>query len=115
MEYTGPAALMMLLPAPGGDRPYAYRYQDGMLRTAWISAEDGLDARPVDGLVAYSDREGCAKLLCRFLDLLTRDDPADEEWNAAAGEDCALWLVRNGILTSMGNGQLTVVHAAETE
>ena len=45
MEYSGPASLMMLLPSPGGDRSYSYRYQDGTLRTAWISAENGLDAR----------------------------------------------------------------------
>ena len=111
MEYRGPASLLMLLPSPGGDRRYAYRYQDGTLRTAWISPEDGLDVQPVDGLAAYADGEGCADLLCRYLSLLTRSGATDTEWSEAAGNDGALWLARNGVLSSMGNDRLTVVNA----
>ena len=111
MEYSGPASLMMLLPAPGGDRHYAYRYQDGALRTAWISAEDGLDVRPVDGLAAYTEEGGCADLLCRYLDLLTCMDTADTDWAAAAGDDCALWVAKDGKLVSLGNDKLTMTAA----
>ena len=114
MEYSGPASLMMLLPSPGGDRSYSYRYQDGTLRTAWISAENGLDARPADGLAAYTEKEGCADLLCRFLDLLTREDAADADWAAAAGNDTALRLVRNGVLTSFGSDGLKAMPAGGT-
>ena len=112
MEYSGPASLMMLLPAPGGDRHYSYRYQDGTLRTAWISAEDGLDAQPADGLAAYADKGGCAELLCRFLKLITRADAAEADWQAAAGDECALWIARNGTLTSLGNSRLAVTETA---
>ena len=106
--YRGPASAMMLLPAPGGVRNHAYRYRDGTLRTAWISAETGLDVRPADGLTALSAEEGCAELLNRFLDLLTREDGTEAEWKAAAGNDCALWLAKEGVLASLGNGLLTV-------
>ena len=108
MDYSGPAALLMLLPAPGGDRSYSYRYQDGTLRTAWISAGDGLDVRPVDGLAAYAEEGGCAGLLCRYLDLLTRADAGEADWTAAAGNDSALRLAKDGVLSSFGNDRLTV-------
>ena len=114
MDYSGPAALMMLVPSPGGDRSYSFRYRDGTLRTAWISAEDGLDARPADGLAAYTEKEGCADLLCRFLNLLTRDGVTDADWAAAAGNDAALRLVRDGALTSFGSNELTETPAAGT-
>lgn len=106
--YTGPAALMMLLPEPAGNRSYSYRYDDGEFRTAWISSEDGLDCRPVDGLAAGTDQGGCAQLLCRFLNLLTDDDASEDEWTTAA-EGCALWLARNGSLKSIGNDMLTLI------
>ncbi len=112
MEYSGPAALMMLIPAPQGDRRYSYRYQDGQLRTAWISAENGMDVQPVDGLAAYTDEGGCAALLCRFLNLITRADPTEEEWQTAAGNHCALWIVRSGALVSLGKDGLTVTESA---
>ena len=108
MDYSGPAAAMMLLPAPGGDRSYSYRYQDGTLRAAWISTENGLDARPADGLAAYAEKEGCADLLCRFLNLLTNEGTADTDWAAAAGNDISLWLARNGILASFGSDELKI-------
>ncbi len=112
MEYTGPASLMMLLPAPGGNRHYFYRYQDGTLRTAWISAEDALDVQPADGLAAYAEKGGCAELLCRFLDLITRSEASEADWQAAAGDECALRIVRNGTLTSLGNDRLAVTETA---
>jgi hypothetical protein len=112
-EYKGPAALMVLVPGPGGDRRYSYRYQDGMLRTAWISPEDGLDARPVDGLAAYAEEGGCRDLLGRFLNCLTRTDADETEWKKAAGSDCTLWLARQGVLTSFGNGGLTLSEGKE--
>lgn len=108
MDYSGPAAVMMLLPAPGGDRSYSYRYQDGTLRTAWISAEEGLDSQPVDGLAAYSETGGCADLLCCFLNLLTYEDTEDTDWAAASGNDISLWLARNGILSSFGSDGLKI-------
>lgn len=112
-EYKGPAALMVLVPGPGGDRRYSYRYQDGTLRTAWISAEDGLDAQPVDGLAAYAEEGGCATLLGRFLNCLTRKDTDEAEWEKAAGNNCTLWLARQGMLTSFGNGGLTISEEKE--
>lgn len=112
MEYSGPSSLLMLIPAPQGDRHYFYRYQDGQLRTAWISTENGLDVQPVDGLAAYTDEGGCAALLCRFLDLITCADSTEEEWQTATGNHCALWIVRNGALVSLGNNGLTVTETA---
>ena len=108
MDYSGPAAVMMLLPAPGGDRSYSYRYQDGTLRTAWISVEEGLDSQPVDGLAAYSETGGCADLLCCFLNLLTYEGTEDTDWAAASGNDISLWLARNGILSSFGSDGLKI-------
>ncbi|MBQ6513528.1 MAG: hypothetical protein IJI09_02295 [Clostridia bacterium] len=108
MDYSGPASLMMLLPAPGGDRSYSYRYQDGTLRTAWISAEEGLDSQPVDGLAAYSETGGCADLLCCFLNLLTYEGTEDTDWAAASGNEISLWLARNGILSSFGSDGLKI-------
>lgn len=111
MEYRGPASLLMLLPSPGGSRPYGYRYRDGTGRTAWISPENGLDVKPADGMTAYAEEGGCADLLCRFLPLLTRPDATDREWSAAAGDDTALWLAREGKLISLGNKKMTLVSA----
>ena len=107
-EYSGPAALMMLLPEPGGDRRYSYRYQDGTVRTAWISLENGLDVRPADGLAVYTEEGGCRQLLCRFLPLLTSADATEAEWTAVTGNDCVLLLVRDGALIRLGNGKLAV-------
>ena len=107
-QYKGPAALFMLLPAPGGDRSRAYRYQDGTLRTAWISLEDGLDVRQADGLAAYAENGGCAELLGRFLNCITGADATETDWETAAGDDCTLWLARQGMLTTFGNGKLAV-------
>lgn len=110
-EYSGPAALMMLLPEPGGDRRYSYRYQDGTLRTAWISPDDGLDVRPADGLAVYTEEGGCGQMLCRFLHALTHADTTEADWKAAAGDDCALWLAKDGKLVSLGNDRLTITAA----
>jgi len=107
-EYSGPAALMELLPEPKGDRRYSYRYQDGTVRTAWISPEDGMDVRPADGLAAYSAEGGCAQLLCRFLTAVTSADTTEAEWKAAAGDDCSLLLTRDGELIRLGNDSLAV-------
>ena len=71
-------------------------------------------APPADGLAAYTEKEGCADLLCRFLDLLTREDAADADWAAAAGNDTALRLVRNGVLTSFGSDGLKAMPAGGT-
>ena len=108
-EYSGPAALMMLLPEPKGNRRYSYRYRDGTVRTAWISLENGLDVRPADGLAVYTEEGGCRQLLCRFLPLLTGAETTEAEWTAAAGEDCVLCLLRNGVLTRSGNGKLEII------
>ena len=110
-EYSGPAALMMLIPEPKGDRRYSYRYQDGTLRTAWISPENGLDVQPADGLAVYTEEGGCGQTLCRFLQALTDADTTEADWKAAAGEDCALWLAKDGRLVSLGNDRLTITAA----
>lgn len=109
--YQGPAALLMLLPAPGGERSHSYRYRDGTLRTAWISPKDGLDVRPVDGLAAYAEEGGCAELLSRFLNCITEAETTEADWTAAAGDDCTLWLAKQGVLSTFGNGKLTVQNA----
>ena len=109
--YQGPAALLMMLPAPGGERSHAYRYRDGTLRTAWISLKDGLDVRPVDGLAAYAEEGGCAELLSRFLNCITEAETTEADWTAATGEDCTLWLAKQGVLSTFGNGKLTVQNA----
>ena len=103
-EYNGPASMMMLLPEPGGDRRYSYRYQDGTVRTAWISTADGLDARNADGLAAYTQEGGCADLLCRFLSLLTGTEAGEAGWQAAAGDGTTLWLAKDGTLRTFGSG-----------
>ena len=107
-EYSGPAALMMLMPEPGGERRYSYRYKDGAIRTAWISPKTGLDVRSSDGLAACTDRGGCADLLCSLLDSITQEDTGDAEWQAAAGDNCALWLARQGNLVSLGSDLLDI-------
>lgn len=110
-QYQGPAALLMMLPAPGGERSHAYRYRDGTLRTAWISLKDGLDVRPVDGLAAYAEEGGCAELLSRFLNCITEAETTEADWTVAAGDDCTLWLAKQGVLSTFGNGKLTVQNA----
>ena len=62
-------------------------------------------------MTAYAEEGGCADLLCRFLPLLTRPDATDREWSAAAGDDTALWLAREGKLISLGNNKMTLVSA----
>ena len=111
-EYRGPGALMMLLPSPGGDRSFSYRYRDGTLRTPWISTLNGLDAKPVNGLAVISKQEGCASLLQRFLDCLTREDTAEDQWKESAGEDCAVWTAEGGVLSTPAGDLFRIAEAA---
>lgn len=107
-EYQGPAALLRLVPKPGGDRPRAYRYADGTLRSAWISPLDGLDHAPVDGLCAIAPADGrnaagCAELLMRVLPLL-REEFTEERLRETAGTDVTLLAVRGEDILQAGEG-----------
>ena len=102
-EYQGPAALIQLVPSPQGIRPQSYAYEDGTLRTAWISPEDGLDHRPLDGLCVLSAEESCQALLLRVLPCLEMDSVSPEDLLSAVGEAELLSLSREGETVLYGN------------
>ena len=97
-EYQGPAAVAQLVPAPAGSRARSFRYEDGSLRTPWISAADGLDRRPVDGLTLVGPGGSCGDLAGRALALLTGDDFDWARWQEAAGAGIRMSALLDGKL-----------------
>ena len=111
LTYTGPMSLLFLSALPSSDMPAGYRYEDGTLRTPWISAADGLDHAPVDTLVAAAREAECADLLAQVLPALTRDAweedllPPEDTTALLAWKDGDRIATRNtdGILDEVGS------------
>lgn len=103
-EYGGPAALVQLLPAPLGERPRSYAYEDGTLRSAWISLRDGLDHRPADGISAISATKSCAELAAELQELLTADGIDADSLDRLAVEGVSVLAAFGDRLDQAGEG-----------
>ena len=101
-EYTGPAAILQMIPVPGGSRARFYRYGDGTLRSPWISPEDGLDRIPVENLSLISRTDGCRDLLKPALQVLLEEIPPEEAPDCLAGKGCSFLAVRGNQLYGAG-------------
>lgn len=75
--YTGPLALVSLsdYPVAGGVGDYYYEYEDGVIRTPYIGADDGLCHAALHELLLYSGTEGCAELVLAVYPIYVAEPP----------------------------------------
>ena len=98
LQYQAPSSLLCLRSFRASEKEtYFYRWQDGSVRTAHLSPEDGAHRDAFTSLTALSKEKGCGDMLMRLLPVQI-SDASDAQALAA--------LEREGILTlALQNGQ----------
>lgn len=87
MEYEGAHSIVYLrnYRMTELDDQYFYEFQNGDMRTAFISTEDGMDQTSVNNMVSYSTNQGCADILLRMVPVYLSnsfDEAKVESWKA---------------------------------
>lgn len=103
MEYQGPESIVFFHTYPLGklDTYRYYQYEDGTMRTPYLSAADGKDHTASSELVAYAETKGCAETLLTVLPAYQAESLSREMLDGFAGNGIySVWFETDQVQTT---------------
>ncbi len=110
LTYSGQQSIVFLRNYPMSDRDdyNYYEFQNGEIRTSYVSASDGLCRSSVNNIVAYSDTLGCAEILLELIPVYIADevdadllkDMQADGIESIYGENGVLYYTEDGVKLS---------------
>ena len=113
MMYEGPKSIVFFHAYQAGspDTYRYYQYQDGTMRTPYLSASDGKDHTAASELIVYSGEYGCADtLLAAFFDYQAESLSGELLKTLASQKIYSVWFENNEIQTTDGKFSVTAVN-----
>ena len=113
MTYEGPKSIVFFHAYQAGspDTYRYYQYQDGTMRTPYLSASDGKDHTAASELIVYSGEYGCADtLLAAFFDYQAESLSGELLKTLASQKIYSVWFENNEIQTTDGKFSVTAVN-----
>ena len=113
MTYEGPKSIVFFHAYQAGspDTYRYYQYQDGTMRTPYLSASDGKDHTAASELLVYSGEYGCADtLLAAFFDYQAESLSGESLKTLALQKIYSVWFENNEIQTTAEKFSVTAVN-----
>ena len=113
MMYEGPKSIVFFHAYQAGspDTYRYYQYQDGTMRTPYLSASDGKDQTAASELLVYSGEYGCADTLLAALSDYQAESLSGESMKTLASQKIySVWFENNEIQTTDGKFSVTAVN-----
>jgi len=113
MTYEGPKSIVFFHAYQAGspDTYRYYQYQDGTMRTPYLSASDGKDHTAASELLVYSGEYGCADtLLAAFFDYQAESLSGESLKTLASQKIYSVWFENNEIQTTDEKFSVTAVN-----
>ena len=113
MTYEGPKSIVFFHAYQAGspDTYRYYQYQDGTMRTPYLSAADGKDHTAASELLVYSGEYGCADtLLAAFFDYQAESLSGESLKTLASQKIYSVWFENNEIQTTDEKFSVTAVN-----
>ena len=113
MTYEGPKSIVFFHAYQAGspDTYRYYQYQDGTMRTPYLSAADGKDHTAASELIVYSGEYGCADtLLAAFFDYQAESLSGESLKTLASQKIYSVWFENNEIQTTDEKFSVTAVN-----
>ena len=113
MTYEGPKSIVFFHAYQAGspDTYRYYQYQDGTMRTPYLSASDGKDHTAASELLVYSGEYGCADtLLAAFFDYQAESLSGESLKTLASQKIYSVWFENNEIQTTDEKFSATAVN-----
>ena len=110
MTYEGPKSIVFFQ-AGSPDTYRYYQYQDGTMRTPYLSASDGKDHTAASELIVYSGEYGCADTLLAALSDYQAESLSGESLKTLASQKIySVWFENNEIQTTDEKFSVTAVN-----
>ena len=113
MTYEGPKSIVFFHAYQAGspDTYRYYQYQDGTMRTPYLSASDGKDHTAASELLVYSGEYGCADTLLAALSDYQAESLSGESLKTLASQKIySVWFENNEIQTTDEKFSVTAVN-----
>lgn len=113
MTYEGPKSIVFFHAYQAGspDTYRYYQYQDGTMRTPYLSVSDGKDHTAASELIVYSGEYGCADtLLAAFFDYQAESLSGESLKTLASQKIYSVWFENNEIQTTDEKFSVTAVN-----
>lgn len=113
MTYEGPKSIVFFHAYQAGspDTYRYYQYQDGTMRTPYLSVSDGKDHTAASELLVYSGEYGCADtLLAAFFDYQAESLSGESLKTLASQKIYSVWFENNEIQTTDEKFSVTAVN-----
>ena len=113
MTYEGPKSIVFFHAYQAGspDTYRYYQYQDGTMRTPYLSASDGKDHTAASELIVYSGEYGCADTLLAALSDYQAESLSGESLKTLASQKIySVWFENNEIQTTDEKFSVTAVN-----